>query len=120
MAKSRVKIAEFPQSLDAADAFFGVPISGSRAVLAAVELPDVYDPAEKPLEELRRLCETARVEPVGEVTQRRAAPDPSLYIGRGKVTEIRELVQAFETRIVLFDNDLSPAQQRNLEKHLKV
>lgn len=120
MSKNRLEMAEFPQSKDAADAFFGVAISGSRAVLAAVELPDVYDPAEQPLEELRRLCETAHVEPVGEVTQRRSAPDPSLHIGRGKVGEIGELVRAFEARIVVFDNDLSPAQQRNLEKHLKV
>jgi GTP-binding protein HflX len=57
---------------------------------------------------------------VAKVTARRKAPDAALFIGSGKADEIRALVLGHQAEVVLFDQALSPAQQRNLEKHLGV
>lgn len=120
MPKNRIETVEPVIKRDAPDALFGVPISSSRAVLVAVAMPGHYDAAERPLDELKRLCDTAAVMPVAEVIQRRSAADPSLYLGRGKTQEAAALVRQHGARIVVFDNDLSPAQQRNLEAVLGV
>ncbi len=72
--------------------------------------------AETSLEELGRLVDTAGAEPVAEELQRRDAPDPATYVGKGKVGEIAALVDALDADVVVFDDELSPAQQRNLEK----
>src|SRR6202041_2465749 len=55
---------------------------------------------------------------VGRVLQRRQAPDPATYVGSGKARELHELSEAVDADTVVFDDDLSPAQQRNLEKIL--
>jgi GTP-binding protein HflX len=87
-----------------------------RAVLVGLHLTDEPESAEEPLAELRRLAETAGAEVVGEVFQRRARPEPATLIGKGKAEEVRDVAQAANADVVLFDNDLTPAQERNLEK----
>jgi len=72
------------------------------------------------LAELAQLARTAGAEVVGEVTQRLAAPTPSLYVGKGKLEELESLRESAGYDLVVFDDELSPAQQRNLEKALKV
>jgi len=74
--------------------------------------------AEGSLEELARLAETAGAIPVETVLQRRDRPDPATYVGAGKVQELRELADAIDIDVVVFDDELTPAQQRNLEKAL--
>lgn len=72
------------------------------------------------LEELGLLAETAGMVPVGRVTCKRRAPDAALFIGSGKADEIKLLVTQLGAREVLFDQSLSPGQQRNLERHLEL
>jgi GTP-binding protein HflX len=74
--------------------------------------------AEASLDELALLVDTAGAEPVELVLQRRDRPDPATYIGSGKVTELRELCEDVDADTVVFDDELSPAQQRNLERDL--
>ena len=75
---------------------------------------------ETSLEELAALLETAGGVCVGTVLQNKDAPDPSTFIGEGKVAEVKELVQALGADMVLFDNPLSPSQQRVLADELGV
>ncbi|MGH9177098.1 MAG: GTPase HflX [Acidimicrobiales bacterium] len=70
------------------------------------------------LDELALLVDTAGADVVGRVVQRRSAPDPATYIGKGKAEELRELSLAVDSDTVVFDDELSPAQHRNLEKIL--
>ncbi|AOF85627.1 GTP-binding protein HflX [Hydrogenophaga sp. RAC07] len=71
-----------------------------------------------PLEELGLLAQTAGYSVADRVTCKRRAPDPALFVGSGKADEIKLLAQATGAAEVLFDQSLSPAQQRNLERHL--
>jgi len=71
-----------------------------------------------PLEELGLLAETAGYSVADRVTCKRRAPDPALFVGSGKADEIKLLAQSTGAAEVLFDQSLSPAQQRNLERHL--
>ena len=70
------------------------------------------------LEELGLLAETAGMRPVARLTCKRKAPDAALFVGSGKADEIRTLAHMYGAVEVLFDQSLSPAQQRNLEQHL--
>ncbi|MGE4376662.1 MAG: GTPase HflX [Burkholderiaceae bacterium] len=70
------------------------------------------------LEELGLLAETAGMQPVARLTCKRKAPDAALFVGSGKAEEIRTLAHMYGAAEVLFDQSLSPAQQRNLEQHL--
>ena len=72
------------------------------------------------LEELGLLAQTAGLEPVARITCKRKAPDAALFVGSGKADEIRMLAQMHGAREVLFDQALSPAQQRNLERHMEM
>ena len=72
------------------------------------------------LDELEALLETAGGLCTAKVLQNRATPDPHSFIGEGKVDEVRELLQTTEANMVVFDNDLSPSQQRALEQMLGV
>ena len=72
------------------------------------------------LDELAQLAESAGDEPVARLVARRKAPDPALFVGSGKADEIKALVLGHGAEAVLFDQALSPAQQRNLEQHLGV
>src|SRR5262249_31245814 len=69
---------------------------------------------------LRGLATTAGAVVIGELTQKREQIVPATYIGKGKVAELLENVQAEDADVVIFDNDLSPSQGRNLEKTLNV
>ena len=90
-----------------------------RIVLVGVTFPheDELD-TERHLEELALLVDTAGADSVARVVQRRHAPDPATYLGSGKVEELRELCVSVDADTVVFDDELSPAQQRNLEKLL--
>ena len=72
------------------------------------------------LDELALLAESAGDVPVERVIARRKAPDPALFVGSGKADEIKTLVQMHGAECVIFDQALSPAQQRNLERTLGV
>ncbi len=71
------------------------------------------------LQELGLLAQTAGLNPVARVTCKRRAPDAALFIGSGKADEIKMLAQQLGVQEILFDQSLSPAQQRNLERHLE-
>ncbi len=72
------------------------------------------------LEELGLLAQTAGLKPVARLTCKRKAPDAALFVGSGKANEIKQLAQAQGATEVLFDQALSPAQQRNLERELNL
>jgi GTP-binding protein HflX len=72
------------------------------------------------LDELAQLATSAGDMPVARITARRRAPDPALFVGSGKADEIKAMVAATAAHGVIFDQTLSPAQQRNLERHLGV
>jgi GTP-binding protein HflX len=76
--------------------------------------------AQASLEELALLVDTAGADPVELVLQRRDTPDPATYIGSGKAKELQELADALDVDLVVFDDELTPAQQRNLEKLFNV
>ncbi len=90
-----------------------------RAVLVGVNLTGPRPGAEAvvvDLDELERLAETAGAEVVGQMLQRRNKPDVRSLIGKGKAEQLKLMVESLEANLVVFDNDLSPAQGRNLEK----
>ena len=90
-----------------------------RIILVAVTLPDrTDDETQESLDELAQLIDTAGADEVARITQRRDAPDSAYYIGKGKAEELRELCLALDSDTVVFDNELSPGQQFNLEKLL--
>ena len=93
-------------------------MQSERAVLVGVLLDPPLDP-QHPLDELGGLAETAGAQVVAELTQRRERPDQTTYLGSGKVAELAMLVEHHDADVVIFDNDLSPAQTRNLEGELK-
>ncbi len=72
------------------------------------------------LDELALLAESAGDTPVARLTARRKAPDAALFVGSGKADEIKALVEQTNGHCVIFDQSLSPTQQRNLERHLGV
>ncbi len=85
----------------------GVTLAGQDAERTAADL-----------DELALLVDTAGADVVGRVVQRRSTPDPATYLGKGKVDELKLLARATDCDTVVFDDELSPAQQRNLEKLL--
>jgi GTP-binding protein HflX len=94
-------------------------VDSEAAVLVGVELPGDTR-SEEPLEELSGLAETAGAEVVARLTQRRGTPDVATYLGKGKLEQLTQLVKGTDADVVIFDNDLSPAQVRNLEHSLEV
>jgi GTP-binding protein HflX len=90
-----------------------------RIVLVGVQFPGVTpDDLERQLDELALLVDTAGADVVARVVQRRDSPDPATFLGSGKVAELAELCLAVDSDTVVFEHNLSPAQQRNLEKIL--
>ena len=91
-----------------------------RAFLVGVELHHKTSGIsfEDSLEELTLLADTAGLDVIGETTQRMSTPNPVTYVGSGKVEEILALVEEMLADVVIFDNELSPRHQRELEKHL--
>ena len=88
-----------------------------RIILVGVVFPGLTAEAvDEALDELAQLVDSAGADVVGRVVQRRDAPDPATFIGRGKAEEIAALSRTLDADTVVFDEELSPAQQRNLEK----
>jgi GTP-binding protein HflX len=88
-------------------------------VLVGVAIPPItVDEAEQSLEELAALADTAGADEADRVLQRRDEPDPATFVGKGKAQELREISEAVDADTVIFDDELSPAQSRNLEKIL--
>ena len=87
-----------------------------RAVIVGVERPGQKWPVESSLDELERLTETAGADVVARTTQKLEAPNPRTFIGSGKAEEIADTVRSLSADIVIFDDELTPSQQSNLEK----
>ncbi len=90
-----------------------------RIILVAVTMSDRNDDqTQESLDELAQLIDTAGAYEVARITQRRDSPDSAYYIGKGKAEELKELCLDLDSDTVVFDNELSPGQQYNLEKLL--
>src|SRR6266576_277287 len=90
------------------------PRARQRALCIAVS------PGEPDLAELRELLRTAGVAVAGEMTQRRAKPDPDRYFGRGKLTDLKRAISEMDANLVVADDELVPRQERNLEQEVGV
>ena len=91
-----------------------------RVVLVGVWTDGTAESADASLGELARLAETAGSQVLQGLIQRRQRPDPSTFIGSGKVDELRDAVRAADADTVICDGELSPSQLRQLEDRLKV
>ncbi len=90
-----------------------------KIVIVGVQLPGESEEAvEASLDELALLVDTAGADVMARTLQRRDAPDPATYVGKGKAEELREISEDVDSDTVVFDDELSPAQQYNLEKIL--
>lgn len=96
---------------------FERPKGGERAVLVHLNLHTGFD--DESLEEFKELVVSSGAEPVAVVTGSRAVPHPRYFVGTGKAEEIKETVLNEEADVVLFNHDLSPVQERNLEALLE-
>lgn len=96
---------------------FERPASGERTVIVQIDFG--HGDLQEALEEVRLLVSSAGGLVVAELTGKRASPDPALYAGKGKVQELGALVAATDADLVVFNHELSPGQQRNLERELK-
>ncbi len=95
---------------------FERPTGGDRAALVALDFGE--DDYQARLDELHELALSAGLTVTGVVKGRRQRPDPATFAGKGKVEEIRLAAQAQQVTLVVFNHELSPAQERNLEKAL--
>lgn len=91
-------------------------VARERAVLVAVELPGARLTTRERLHELTALVATAGAEVVGHLHQKRRLPSGRSFIGKGKLEELRLLIEMVEATLVIFDHDLTPAQIRNIER----
>lgn len=90
-----------------------------RIIVVGVLLPGMDDESlERSMEELKSLVSTAGADVVGEIIQRRSGADPATFIGSGKVEELHRQCLVLDVDTVVFENPLTPAQQRNLERAL--
>jgi GTP-binding protein HflX len=96
----------------------GEGIRNPRAVQRAFVIAAA--PEEPDLAELRELLRTAGVAVAGEMTQRRAKPDPDRYFGKGKLNELKQAIKAADANVVVADDELAPRQERNLEQEVNV
>tara|TARA_R110001583_G_scaffold90446_1_gene232346 strand:- start:8864 stop:10162 length:1299 start_codon:yes stop_codon:yes gene_type:complete len=96
---------------------FERPDVGERAILVHIDFTS-HDGSEDP-DEFRELVSSAGVEAVGTVTGSRKQPTPRLFVGEGKLEEIRDAVTLHEADVVLFNHALSPRQERNVERELQ-
>ena len=87
-----------------------------RAVLVGIDRPNQKWSLESSLAELERLADTAGAETVAVTTQKLATPNPRTFVGKGKADEIAQLTRDTEADLVIFDDELSPTQQGNLER----
>jgi GTP-binding protein HflX len=96
---------------------FDRPSAGNRAILVQLDFGE-RDFGER-LDEFHMLAESAGAVPLAVIKGKRGSPDPKTFAGRGKVVEIGQAVQAEEADIVIFNHELAPGQQRNLERELE-
>jgi GTP-binding protein HflX len=96
---------------------FDRPRSGERAVLVQVDFGQ--DALDERLSELTLLAESAGAQVEAVVRGKRRAPDPALYVGKGKAQEVADALRDNEADLVIFNHDLAPGQQRNLERLLQ-
>lgn len=96
--------------------FLSTAVEPERAILVGVEWRDASWPVERSLDELERLADTAGAVVVGRISQRLDRPVPKSLIGSGKVEELKSLVHRLDADVVIFDEDLTPAQQSHLER----
>ena len=96
---------------------FERPVGGERAILVHVDHHTEFD--QDALQEFHSLAVSAGVQPLVTVTTSRRTPDSAYFIGTGKLDEVRQAVIDQQAEVVLFNNTLSPAQERNLERELK-
>ena len=96
---------------------FERPRGGERAVLVHLLLDGFED--ERDCTEFRELAVSAGAECAALITGRRQTPDPRLFVGSGKAGEIREAARQSGAELIIFDHDLSPGQERNLEAFLQ-
>ena len=90
-----------------------------RIVAVGVTIPpERAEETDLGLDELERLVDTAGADVVERVHQQRNSPDPATYVGKGKAQELHEVSETVDADTVVFDDELTPAQQRNLEKIL--
>ena len=87
-----------------------------RAILVGIDWPGSPWPVESSLEELARLVDTVGAETVATTTQRLENPNPRTFVGSGKAAEIADMCHAYSADVVVFDDELTPSQQANLEK----
>ncbi len=111
MGSVRIILGVMTLDMDRKEARF----RAERALLVGVELAGMTE-LDSDLSELESLAESAGAIVVGSCSQRRRMPSPSMFVGTGKAEEIKELADELEADVVIFDDDLSPAQLRNLEK----
>jgi GTP-binding protein HflX len=105
------------QAQAARDAASAAPAPAGKAEAKSSAKPSIPEfDAEESLAELRTLAGSAGAEVVGEILQRRDRPDPATLIGAGKLEEIAGASASVNADVLLFDHDLSPSQQRNIEK----
>jgi GTPase len=97
---------------------FERPSGGERTVIVQMDIGQVIDREER-LEEITLLAESAGAMIAGTILAKRAAPDPAMFAGKGKVEEIASLVRSVNAELVIFNHQLSPGQQRNLERSLQ-
>jgi GTP-binding protein HflX len=89
-----------------------------RAILCAISLPGQIDHTERSVEELGRLAETAGAVIVDTMIQNRANIHPKHYFGTGKLKTLEALAQEHDANVIIFDDELSPSQQKNIEVEL--
>jgi GTP-binding protein HflX len=95
--------------------------SRERAILVGAPIKDVpAGEVEEHLEELTRLTDTAGAEVLGAVVQRLDRPHPKFFIGEGKVAQVKEMAEERGADLIVFDEELSPAQARNLENEMDI
>lgn len=87
-----------------------------RAILVGVDMPGLAWPLSSSLAELERLADTAGADVVGQTTQKLDSPNPRTFVGSGKAEEIANLARSCSADIVIFDDELTPSQQSNLER----
>src|SRR5882762_8726535 len=108
------------QAQAARDAALAAPAVGGKADAKSSAKPSIPEfDAQESLAELRTLAESAGATVVGEILQRRDRPDPATLVGAGKLEEIAGASASVNADVLLFDHDLSPSQQRNIEKIVK-
>ena len=91
-------------------------VKAKRAILVSVISPSSHIEKDQALDELKGLVETAGVKVVGTLVQSREQPHPATCLGKGKLEELKQMVKHVDAELIVFDNNLSPSQGRNIEE----